>query len=103
MPFIKEYYDALEDKDFIEELTKHFTEEEKNTLCDIESRHSIKLVELHNNYKNDKKLFVIYINIFKKEFKTTNLEEDYIFDHYCCQNSSVYKYDSDETDETNSY
>ena len=98
MPFIKEYYDALEDKDFIEELTKHFTEEEKNTLCDIESRHSIKLVELHNNYKNDKNLFIVFINIYKKKFKNTNLEEDYIFDHYCCQNYSVYKYDSDETD-----
>lgn len=103
MPFIKEYYEALEDKNFIEELTKHFTEEEKNTLCDIESRHSIKLVELHNNYKNDKKLFIILINIFKKEFKNTNLEEDYIFDHYCCQNSSVCEYDSDTTDDTNSY
>ena len=103
MTLMKEYYDALEDKDFIEELTKHFIEEEKNTLCDIESRHSIKLVELHNNYKNDKNLFIVFINIYKKEFKNTNLEEDYIFDHYCCQNSSVYKYDSDETDETNSY
>ena len=48
MLFTKDYYEALADTKFINEITIKFIEDEKIALCDIESRHSIKSVHLYN-------------------------------------------------------
>ena len=97
MPFSKDYDEALADIKFIDKITIKFTEDEKNVLCDIESRHSIKLVHLYIAYKNNNESFMKIINIFKKEFKNTNFEKESVFDHYICKNTDVY-----DTDDTNS-
>ena len=92
MPYLTEYLTADADNNFLWVLKSHFSTDEIYAMCDIESRHSIKLIYLHRSFLSGPQSaeFFDQVNLIKKTFEDVDLQADYITDHYINRNSEVY-------------